>query len=259
MTDEIFFEGVRYIPASVAASEADLTRDYIARLCKENSIVGRRVGKKWYVNFESLKSFLVAQENARNKRRRNLTRERVKEYWNRNGKQSSILEAALTIPLPKMDVEVMHAPVVSPIAVDSLSKIRISELQQKERSLESLAKEKSEGVPEVKVADHVKSIHQQMAAALAKKSAGVFGHTAHFATAPAGIAHAAFHSAHVPAHAITPATEVLHKIAALTLALVLTFGSYASLNTDFAFFAKDSIRREISSVRSALSSLTNGD
>src|SRR5882757_1003492 len=101
MTDEIFFDGVRYIPASEAASESDLTRDYIARLCKENKIVGRRVGKKnWYVNLESLKSFLIDQEHARTKRRRELTRSRVKEYWNHNT-GNSMLEAATNIPVQR--------------------------------------------------------------------------------------------------------------------------------------------------------------
>src|SRR3989344_2032937 len=59
MSDEIFFDGKRYISAHDAASSSDLTRDYIARLCRDGRVTGRRIGKNWYVEHASLKDFLI--------------------------------------------------------------------------------------------------------------------------------------------------------------------------------------------------------
>src|SRR3989344_5429556 len=80
MSDEIFFDGNRYISAGEAASQADLTRDYLARLCKERKILGRRIGKQWYVNQDSLRSFILEQSFDREKRRQHLAESRKREY-----------------------------------------------------------------------------------------------------------------------------------------------------------------------------------
>ncbi|MBI2610881.1 excisionase family DNA-binding protein [Candidatus Kaiserbacteria bacterium] len=80
MSDEIFFDGARYISATEAAELANLSRDYVARLCKEGRLSGKRVGKHWYVNRDSLQEFVLRQEHARAKRRDELTRERREEY-----------------------------------------------------------------------------------------------------------------------------------------------------------------------------------
>ena len=79
MNDEIFFSGKRYISAGSAAPSVDFTRDYVARLCREGKIEARRVGKQWYVEMESLKSFIVTQEYKRAKRNQVLARFRAKE------------------------------------------------------------------------------------------------------------------------------------------------------------------------------------
>ncbi|HTR18369.1 MAG TPA: hypothetical protein VMH91_00060, partial [Candidatus Paceibacterota bacterium] len=80
MSDELFFDGTRFIPASEAAGISNLTRDYITRLARESKVVGRQVGRQWYVSEESFKAFLVAQEYANSQRRGALTRERQQEY-----------------------------------------------------------------------------------------------------------------------------------------------------------------------------------
>ena len=46
MSDEIFFDGRRFIAAVEAAQEAHLTRDYIARLCKEGKIPVAKPGSR---------------------------------------------------------------------------------------------------------------------------------------------------------------------------------------------------------------------
>ena len=73
MSDEIYLDGVRYISAGDSAALSGFTRDYIARLCKDGKISGRRVGKQWYANLESLQKFILGQEHARARRREELT------------------------------------------------------------------------------------------------------------------------------------------------------------------------------------------
>src|SRR3989344_1524192 len=80
MSQEIYFDGVKYISASDAASIAALTRDYVARLCKERRILGKRIGKQWYVNLDSLQTFILTQKYAHAKRREKLIEARKQEY-----------------------------------------------------------------------------------------------------------------------------------------------------------------------------------
>ncbi|MBI4094050.1 helix-turn-helix domain-containing protein, partial [Candidatus Kaiserbacteria bacterium] len=80
MSDEILFDGVRYISASDAGHLAGFTRDYVARLCKEGKLPARRIGKQWYTSKEAFRFFLTSQAFAREKRRGDLSRERREEY-----------------------------------------------------------------------------------------------------------------------------------------------------------------------------------
>ena len=45
MNEPTFFDGIPFYTAADAGVISDLSRDYIARLCRENKIVGKRVGK----------------------------------------------------------------------------------------------------------------------------------------------------------------------------------------------------------------------
>src|SRR3989344_1298174 len=80
MSDEIFFDRVQYTPASFAARTVVRTRDYIARLCKDEKVPGRRVGKNWYVDLSELKTFLAELELLTARRREEMRRERTREY-----------------------------------------------------------------------------------------------------------------------------------------------------------------------------------
>src|ERR1700733_323279 len=89
MTDELFFEGARYIPAGNAANISNFTRDYIARLARKKKIVRRQIGRQWYVREDSLRAFVIEQEYANSKRRGELTRERQQEYERVQGVSAS--------------------------------------------------------------------------------------------------------------------------------------------------------------------------
>src|SRR3989338_5165613 len=80
MSNEIFFDGKQYLSANDASALSGLTRDYVARLCREGKLSGKRVGKNWYVENASLRSFLVGQEYNKSLRRESLARERTQEY-----------------------------------------------------------------------------------------------------------------------------------------------------------------------------------
>jgi hypothetical protein len=54
----ISLNGRRYFLASEAAADFGFSGDYIARLARQGKINGRRVGKKWYVEPESLRAYL---------------------------------------------------------------------------------------------------------------------------------------------------------------------------------------------------------
>jgi hypothetical protein len=78
--DEISIDGVRYISAAQAARDIGLVRDYIARLCREGKVHGRRVGKNWYVEKSSFQSFIITHEYERSLRKESLKEERTREY-----------------------------------------------------------------------------------------------------------------------------------------------------------------------------------
>ncbi len=80
MNSEIFFNGIRYISANEAASISGLTRDYIARQCREGRIDGKRVGKNWYLENSSFEQFLILREHAASERSETLAKERALEY-----------------------------------------------------------------------------------------------------------------------------------------------------------------------------------
>ena len=84
MSDVIFFDGAKYISASDAASQAAVTRDYIAHLCKQEKILGRKIGKQWYVDQSALESFVLAQNSQREARRQELAKIRALEYRVKN-------------------------------------------------------------------------------------------------------------------------------------------------------------------------------
>src|SRR3989344_5722757 len=119
MTDEILFDGVKHIAAIEAAGSSGLTRDYVARLCREGKIRGRQVGKNWYVVEDSLSSFLVNQSYLKATRREELTRARLSEYHStskfggdaftipagqaRIGKEiAKARDTKLTVPVPEV-------------------------------------------------------------------------------------------------------------------------------------------------------------
>jgi hypothetical protein len=182
MSDDILFSGQRYISASEAAEEFDFTRDYIARLCREGRVRGKKVGKNWYVHEVSFKEFLIGQEYSRALRSESLKSERKQAFAKENGPKMTF-SASETLPRPLIrpvehisDAAARHTQLINEVARDASSHAGLSD------------------------------------AAIRLVSQGV---------------------AHVPTYAVTPLAEFLHRILALTVAVVLTFGLYSVIDRQF--------------------------
>jgi len=83
--NEIFRNGLRYVPSKVAARSAGLVPDYVSRMCRAGLVEAVRHAGIWFVNEESLSRFLSeqAKEYEKFKRRKSqsakniLAREKV--------------------------------------------------------------------------------------------------------------------------------------------------------------------------------------
>jgi len=62
-SDEIYIGGARYLPAREIARTHGYVRDYVARLCREGKVAGRRLGTLWYVNPDSFAAFVRRNDN----------------------------------------------------------------------------------------------------------------------------------------------------------------------------------------------------
>jgi|GEM_PF-6862825 len=72
----------QYLPAREAALHARLHPDYISRLARESKITSKRVGRRWYIDPQSLEAFLAEQSTEKEARRQELKEKRRKEYVN---------------------------------------------------------------------------------------------------------------------------------------------------------------------------------
>ena len=201
MSDSILLDGRNYISANDAARSAGLSRDYVARLCREGKILGRRIGTHWYINDASLKNFLIVQEHAKSIRVESLAQERARDYH-----AASFTELTRSIT---------PAATVGPLvpAVQEISRV---------------------------ISARSGEIKQRMGAAVAGHARDTLGKAKHLLNTPGGLAHAALQTfpaqagAHLHGPTISPLLELFHKTTALFFTLVLTVGLYALLNPPFA-------------------------
>ena len=240
MSDEIFFDGIRHISANDAAASSGFTRDYIARLCRDGKVRGRRIGKNWYVDHNSFQSFLVGQEYAKSRRNESLVQERRREYHDTNDTNKSRNQQMATNN-------------TNPIR--SHSQIRTSPFVSDSQPLVD-----SNGPIRIRTSD----IKNTLASAVAMQTSYAAAHAKQFLAAPGGFSHAALHglpahaAAYVPVHTLTPVMEFAHKVMALTLAFMLTFGTYAAVDPQYARFAADSMREQLDATVDSYYRATDG-
>lgn len=68
--DEVEISGRRYIKASIAAKKMGYASDYIGQLCRAGKIDGKRIGRTWYVDADSLVAH--RSENVRSNRQKTI-------------------------------------------------------------------------------------------------------------------------------------------------------------------------------------------
>src|SRR3989344_3772209 len=220
MTDEIFFNGIRYLSSTQAAQNSGLNPDYVAQLCRGNKIYGRRIGRNWYVSDESLSSFLLSQSYQKSLRRKELARERVNEYHS-------------STPLGKNKDQ--GKPPNAEISSRSSEKF-IYGSGTREKSGRGMQIEVSTTSPIL----HNFIVHAARAEAAARKVSALPGGTLH------GAASAGSHlsaQTGISSHTLSPVTNFFHKVTTLTVALMLTLGTYTFVNPDAAAFALNSLQR----------------
>src|SRR3989344_2653613 len=252
MTDEIFFNGIRYLSSTQAAQNSGLNPDYVAQLCRGNKIHGRRIGRNWYVGDESLSSFLVSQSYQKSLRREELARERVNEYHS---------STPLTVNGPTS----LTAPGSTPLGKNK-DQGRPPNAEASSRPSEKSiygpgAREKSEKGKRIEASAtspilHNFNVHAALAKAAARKASALPGGAVRAAVSAGSHLSA---QTGISSHTLAPVTNFFHKVLALTVALMLTLGTYAFVNPDAAAFALNSLQRAERIAMNAYSSLQNGD
>jgi hypothetical protein len=82
MSEEMYFDNKKFISAGDASPLCNVTRDHIARICRQGKVDARRVEKIWYVEIDSLLSFFRKQESMRQDRNLQLKKRLTAEYRN---------------------------------------------------------------------------------------------------------------------------------------------------------------------------------
>lgn len=79
MSEELIINGKKCLPIKEVALRTRYTRDYIAKLARDGSIVGVQVGRQWFIDDTSLAKFIETTELEAEVRKRHLSRERRRE------------------------------------------------------------------------------------------------------------------------------------------------------------------------------------
>ncbi len=79
MASNIDINGKKLLPIKDAISLVDYSRDYITRLARERKIVATQIGRKWYVDIESLKNYYESSQAEQEIKKRQLSDQRKKD------------------------------------------------------------------------------------------------------------------------------------------------------------------------------------
>lgn len=79
MSTQLQIDGVTFLPIKEAAKVVSYSRDYVAKLAREEKIVASQIGRQWYVDLLSLKSFAEAAALEQEVRKQKLSAERKRE------------------------------------------------------------------------------------------------------------------------------------------------------------------------------------
>ena len=98
MKKDLYIDGVRYLTAREAGDVLGYASDYISRLCREGRLRGRRSGKTWIVEADSLVPFLKQHEAKKRAWHQDLSREL------KSVSDVEVTKAEAFEPLPRVNV-----------------------------------------------------------------------------------------------------------------------------------------------------------
>lgn len=79
MSENVEINGLTLLPIKDAAKLVSYSRDYVARLAREKKIVASQIGRQWFVDIISLRSFAEASTLEQSIRQQQLSDERKRE------------------------------------------------------------------------------------------------------------------------------------------------------------------------------------
>lgn len=79
MSSALEIDGKTFHPIKDAVREVSYSRDYLTRLAREKKIVAQYVGRQWFVDLESLKTYVESAALEQEVRKRQLSDERKRE------------------------------------------------------------------------------------------------------------------------------------------------------------------------------------
>lgn len=79
MSTQLEINGISFLPIKDAAKVVSYSRDYVAKLAREEKIVASQIGRQWYVDPLSLKNFAEAAVLEQEVRKQKLSDERKRE------------------------------------------------------------------------------------------------------------------------------------------------------------------------------------
>ncbi len=79
MATQVEINGSTFLPIKEAAKLVSYSKDYVARLAREQKIVASQIGRQWFVEEVSLKNFAEASEIEQTIRKQQLSLERKRE------------------------------------------------------------------------------------------------------------------------------------------------------------------------------------
>lgn len=80
MSQHLSVNGKEYIPSNELASTFGYSSDYIGKLARDEKILGTLIGRQWFVEPESLKTFLLKTEVEKKIRKEELSLQRKAEH-----------------------------------------------------------------------------------------------------------------------------------------------------------------------------------
>lgn len=79
MSQQLVINGKRYLPSTELAREYSYTSDYISRLARDEKVLGTRVGRQWFLEPESLRTYIQQLEVEKRVLKEDLSRQRKAE------------------------------------------------------------------------------------------------------------------------------------------------------------------------------------